>query len=395
VTAAVAWGARVALAALALAVASGPAPALAPAVVPPPTAYRITKFTIPTATQATHFGTVALSDDRLVVGAVGHRYFRGAVHVFDRASGDHVSTILKPHGEAYESFGNAVCIDGDAVLVGAPGVGEAGYAGRYVLATGCELREYVAMQPVPGGEFGAQVVCEGDVVAVGAPGGQPFPPDEGVVHRFDRVTGTPLGSITSPAPTGIFGPTHHLGGSLAVEEGILAVGAPGTDFVGAAYLYDLATGSRRQVLEPPAASPPGAFGSSVAMGGGRVAVGDPGAAGHLGAVHVYDARSGTRLYSVVNASGQPGKGYGASVALDATRLVVGETHGTLGAAEGLVHVYDAVTGAPQDVLTGYPAATTHTFGGVLDLHGGALAVGDVQDDEVAIYAGAAYLVSFP
>jgi hypothetical protein len=377
-----------------------PAPALASPSEPTwpvarPAGPRMLKLTVPGSTQATHLGRVALSDDLLAVGAPGFRTFAGAVFLFDRATGQQVGAITRPGARSGDWFGSALAFDGHALIVGAHHSGAVGYAARLDLGTGAELVRYEPASPVPGSYFGTTVVVDGDLVAVGAPGTFPFPPDEGQVHLFDHATGTPLGAIASPDPTSIFGPTHFFGASLAAEHGLLAVGAPGTDNVGTAFVYDLTTASMLFRLEPPPGYPSGAFGSAVAMAGGRVAVGDPVTDGALGAVHVYDVAGGTHLYTVTNAAGTPGTGFGLSVALDRSRLAVGNRHAELGLAHGVVTVYDAVTGALLDTLTGFPAPVTHTFGSSLDLHRGVLAVGDEQDSEVAIYAGAAYLVACP
>ena len=356
--------------------------------------YRIAKLTVPTATAATNMGQVALGAHELAVGAPGARALSGAVFVFQRATGTWIRTVSAPAVEAFAGFGAALAIEGGTLAIGAPESGDGGGAGLFDVATGSEL---FALSPgviTAGSRFGAAMAIDAEVVAVGAPGDYPFPPDDGVVHLFDRHTGAPLAAIPAPDPTPVFGFTNAFGSGVALEAGRLLVGAPGTGNVGAAYVYDVGSASLLHRLEPPLAYPAVVFGFAIDLGAGRVAVGDPSTNGGRGAAHVYDAASGAHLYSVVNAAGLAGDGFGTSVALDGERLVVGAIWERLGESQGVVRVFDVLTGRLQHVISGFPAAATQRFGGSLDLHQGQLAVGDPQDSEIATYAGAAYLITF-
>ena len=361
---------------------------------------RQVKYVVPGSTPATHLGQVALSDELLAVGAEGARSFAGVVVLFDRVTGQPAGRFMRPGAEAFDRFGGALAADGAALVVGAPGADlaglvDAGHAARYDPASGAELVRYEASTPLAGTRFGSAVAVDGEVVAVGAPGTFPFPPDEGQVHLFDRLSGAPRGRLGSPDPSGVFGPGHFFGASLAAADGLLVIGAPGTASEGTAFVHDLTTGALLHRLEPPAAFAPVSFGTAVAVAGGRVAVGDPEADGSRGVVHVYEAGTGAYLHTVENTGGTSGSSFGGALALDTERLVIADRHATVGPGQGRVTLHDPATGALQDVLAGFPVSVTGRFGSSLALRDGALAVGDVEDSQVATYAGAAYLVTFP
>jgi hypothetical protein len=127
-------------------------------------------------------------------------------------------------------------------------------------------------------------------------------------------------------------------------------------------------------------------------------VGDYGAFENRGAVHVFDVATGLHRYSVIGPDGTGstiGTSFGTSVSLGERLLAIGAQYQTSGRHRGVVHLHEVESGAPAGELVGNPAATTHHFGSSLACSGRRLAVGDVQDSEAALYAGAAYLFSSP
>ncbi|HZW09190.1 MAG TPA: hypothetical protein VFF69_04735, partial [Phycisphaerales bacterium] len=66
---------------------------------------------------------VATDGQRIAVGAAGYDTFSGAVFIFEHAAGAWVQThvLLSPSPEHFEVFGSALALDGDRLLVGAPG----------------------------------------------------------------------------------------------------------------------------------------------------------------------------------------------------------------------------------------------------------------------------------
>ena len=127
-----------------------------------------------------HFGrAVAMSGDRIVVGAMQADSTAGAVYVFRLQEGTWVeeAKLLNPDAEAsvVTQFGEAVAIDGDLIAVGAPGENHVGsYAGAvYVYrlgAGGWTLEEKLVAEDAEQLQFlGQSVAVSGGRVLAGAP----------------------------------------------------------------------------------------------------------------------------------------------------------------------------------------------------------------------------------
>jgi hypothetical protein len=175
--------------------------------------------------------------------------------------------------------------------------------------------------------FGTSVAIADGIVAVGAPGsGGP-----GAVHLFQKDQGWhQIALLTAPAAG--FGSTVSLRGE------VLAIGAPGAAG-GAGAVYVSVHGPNGWTQPQPLPDPlPGrvigevegrALGSSVAVGNGVIAVGAPGFFGHneagtpvFGAVFLFEG-NGTSWGTPVRLSAFAPRRFGSSVALLENRLVVG------------------------------------------------------------------------
>ncbi|TMA60510.1 MAG: hypothetical protein E6J75_01080, partial [Deltaproteobacteria bacterium] len=120
---------------------------------------------------------VALAGSRVVIGtpsAAGGGTKAGAVHVFDRASGNLLATIQNPAAHQGDEFGSAVAIAGDDVLVGAPfadsGALNTGAAYLFDGATGALLQTF--LNPAHGAfdHFGFAVAAGPSSLLVGTHG---------------------------------------------------------------------------------------------------------------------------------------------------------------------------------------------------------------------------------
>ncbi len=192
-----------------------------------------------------YFGTsVALDGDRAVVGAP--RYWSdktddsttwvGAAFVFDRV-GDlwRRRELKRPRStRPLAGFGQAVAIDGDTIVVGAPHPGSVPAptqqdppipGAAYVFDGGfgrtSRRRLRPKNEPPHGSHFGAAVAVHDGMIAVGAPaqGGMP-----GAVHVFVRAGRGWKRSVVLSAGIG----DDHFGASLALTADLLVIGAPTT-----------------------------------------------------------------------------------------------------------------------------------------------------------------------
>ncbi|MGM0576703.1 MAG: FG-GAP repeat protein [Myxococcota bacterium] len=241
---------------------------------------------------------LALDGDLAVVGSGVPGAFSptpGAVHLFRRSADgswalDQVLTVEDAPDDAL--FGFSVALSGDRLLVGAPADdSQAGTAtgAAYLFERGGDgawVRER-KLSPPDGAtqdRFGHAVDLDGAVAAVGAPGHPVSPPESpgarpvigpGAVYVFGRNTsGTgawglaarvvPSDGESQPLPTFANAPgPSRMGASVALDDGILLVGAPGDDNergadAGAVYVrsLDLDSDGVPDVMDACADTPP-------------------------------------------------------------------------------------------------------------------------------------------
>jgi hypothetical protein len=138
----------------------------------------------------------------------------------------------------------------------------------------------VTSDPTEDGRFGWSVAVGEGLITVGAPfenivgtGGYAGP--SGRVYIYDATTGELIDTVTSGGNAEFYG---HFGSSVAVGNGVIAIGAPdetvgGNDEAGRAYIYDLTSETITYTLVSQNSQNRGLFGNSVAVGDGVVVVG--------------------------------------------------------------------------------------------------------------------------
>jgi choice-of-anchor B domain-containing protein len=180
-------------------------------------------------------GALALSGDVALVGAPAHGEV-GAVYVFVRASGSGEWTqeaILSAEDVAPESrFGAMVAFDGATAVIGIPGTGETqgsvrAYARDAGTGSWTEAGGASAPNASAGDKFGATLALDGNEVLIGAPGAQD---GRGVVYVFRRGSEdgswTAAGELPSSGAAAGFG----LGTAVALNGDVAVAGAPGAEF---------------------------------------------------------------------------------------------------------------------------------------------------------------------
>ena len=238
---------------------------------------------------------IALSGDDLAVGVPfgSDPSYRGAVHLFHR-SGDQWQTngLLEPQGTGAENvrlFGYSLSWVSNTLAVGAPGFAVSnGLAGSAYVFT----RTNDVWQPSarlsglnhPQDEFGAAVAIDGGLLIVGAPGELAWGTNSGGAWAFVRDG---AGNWTSP--TRLLSPTgaarDYFGAAVALAGNYAVVGAPrGREQEiptqrGTVHIFQRISGSwfYRTELDSDYTYPGDFFGASVAMAGNKIAVGMPGA----------------------------------------------------------------------------------------------------------------------
>ncbi|MEE4361038.1 MAG: cadherin-like beta sandwich domain-containing protein [Pseudomonadales bacterium] len=350
------------------------------------------------------FGTtLALSGGRLAIGAPAEASAAngvdgnedddsageaGAVYLFerdDRGAWIQAAYLKASNSEAFDGFGAALALDGDRLVVGAPGEASAGFgvdsdqtdnsAGNagaaYVFERdGSGRWRQVAYLKAgntgAGDRFGAAVALSGDRIAVGAPAEasagfglnadpfDDFAAEAGAVYVFARDGGGDWAQevYLKASNTNAF---DAFGSSVALDDDSLAVGAPGEASIatgvggnqadntagdaGAVYLFTRTAGiwSQQAYLKASNTDAADGFGKALALRGDRLVVGAPGEASATG-VQGNDTAPGAgaaylfmRNNSGVWTQGQylkapnadAGDGFGTSLALAGQAIAIG------------------------------------------------------------------------
>lgn len=243
--------------------------------------------------------SVAADADSIVVGAPAHNggpLEKGVAHVFThRPDGWELEVTLLANVDVdnYSQFGFDVAMDADTVVVSTPEIkpiqGEQAAGGAWVYDrlqdhawTDGEL--LVAADGAFADKLGTSVAIDGDWIVLGAPERDEFGLHScGAAYVFKRQDAgwVERQKLIAPDPQQL----ARLGTSVAVQDGIIAVGAPTADGAmpqsGATYVYRYDPGTDQwhfeRKLGPAIVTSNDKFGQSVDIEAGSIVVGAYGA----------------------------------------------------------------------------------------------------------------------
>ena len=282
-----------------------------------------------------------------------------AVHVYvadERGGWAEATRIAPADGVVGDGFGLAISVDGDVLVVGAPGRHDGAGAAYVFERRGAHWGQEATLVPAggaPGDAMGATVAVAGDVILVGAPGRRD---GRGAVFVFERIAAAGRWVSRAPLTASDLHAGDRFGASIALADGRALIGAPGPaispgpPFVpgpapraGSGRVFTRsAQGAWVEEARLAVGDSAAAFGSAVALSAEDTAfVGAPGAAGSTGRVHVFVRHDGTwaERATVVPPSPMPRAMYGYALARAGDDLLVGAPGG-VGALPitGAVHV---------------------------------------------------------
>jgi hypothetical protein len=314
-----------------------------------------TKITASDGAADDNFGSVAISENSILIGASGDTSYAGSAYLFQKnpSTGSWDETkITASDGTAYDFFGSAIGISGNTSIIGAyrdPGEGSA-YV--YDITEMQSMKDFklTASDGLADDYFGASVAVSGSTVIVGANGVGPY---EGAAYLYQYNPNTGLwdevkltGSDTSS--------DDRFGAKVAISENNALVGAfyhdaNGTNS-GAAYLfqYNPNTGAWDETkLLASDGSSSDAFGSSVSISGNNAllgAYGDDDYATDSGAAYLfqYNPTSGAwdELKIVASDAGVSSAWFGDEVAISGnTALISAPGDNVNGAWTGAAYFY--------------------------------------------------------
>ena len=322
----------------------------------------------------------------------------------DANASSQTTELMPPQIAANDFFGNSVSINASGTAaVGAPGVsGNRGAVYLFDSATGANLRTLQASDRAFGDQFGYSAGIAQDTLVVGAPFKSVAAYSSGAVYVIEASTGTETRMLAATDS----GSADYFGYSVAISGTTAVVGAPGDNASGGpgifptesgfAYLFDTTTGTQIAKLVPLDGQVGDFFGQRVAISGNTVLVG---ASQHdangtnSGAVYVFDATTGAQTSKWTALDGAPHDHFGYSVAVSGSTAIVGAMYAdslTLGG--GAAYLFDVGTNAQIDKLTPLDAMPGEPllFGLSVAIHGDRAAIGAPLDDEFGNAAGSVY-----
>ncbi|MEM8601181.1 MAG: choice-of-anchor B family protein [Bacteroidota bacterium] len=251
-----------------------------------------------------------------------------------------LALVLAAPAWAQSRFGAAVAVAEGTAFAGASG-GDRSSGAVYVYnadAEGwAEQLRLTASDGFMGDRFGAKLAADGDMLAVGATG---MDDGRGAVYLFARSEDgwNEVGRVAPPADVPLMG----FGTTVALKDGFLAVstasqrnpwGMPDVSMQNAVYLYrhDASTGAWEQVgmLDGVAVEAHPSFGSALAIGDGLLLVGAPGSirGGTNPVVYPYrwdeDASAWVAADPLTPAEEDAPFGFGSSLVIDGDLAYVG------------------------------------------------------------------------
>ena len=367
-----------------------------------------------------HFGfAVAITGDQALVGepydtlGLGHGSVGSAGWLERQPDGSWIIEDVLYAGdtdaEFFALFGHAVALVSDLAVVGSPDASNGdgvqtgtAYVFDYVEVTGWVRSQ--RLEPQAGtefGNFGHSVAIDDDQVLISArrdgdPGAQ-----SGAVFVFERQPNDTWLEVQK-IQSGDISVGHEFGTAVVVDEGTMAISAPGAGASGkgAVYLFERQpNGSWLQIDQfAPGDTDPaiGLFGSSLDLDGELLAVGAQHAEGGSGRVFLYRWSDSTETWLSAGQvhSHDPGiKNFGSHLALSGDHLLIGATEtGNFSSDTGLVCYFRRRGGQWrfERSLTPLDGAKQDQFGTAIDIEGNTVLIGSPGDDDLNDWSGAVY-----
>ena len=325
----------------------------------------------------------------------------GSAALFDSFTGGWLLTLLPTDGTANDQFGNAIAVDGGLVAVSAFSDqvnGETtGSAYVFEVSNGAQVVKLFAKDGATNDQFGWSIAIDNGIVAVGAVGNSEHGEHAGAVYLFDAQTGKQLAKLSpDDADAG-----DLFGYSVSISKGTVVVGAPFNSDnghnSGSAYLFNIASGKQFAKLLPSDGQADDRFGISVAVSDGLIAIGadgDDDNGDNSGSAYLFSTTTGSVLAKIVAQDGASGDLFGSSIDTDGRLVAVGAPGGDVGASQsGSAYLFNASLGASQILkLVASDGQNGDFLGTSISVDDGIIVVGSPNHDGLGgSAAGAAYI----
>ena len=276
--------------------------------------------------------TVAIDGTTIVVGALYSSYGRGYLYAFTRSGSTWTGKYIT---NQKNGFATSLALDGDILAVGRPHYGGSGWRNGYVYIytrSSGSWSQRAALSPndYTNGQddFGASVALSGTTLAIGAPKSNPYKvgqsgsraTDAGVVYIYTGSGNSWTKQATLTASTKARG--DLFGSTLALSGGTLFAGVPGADSsAGAVYTFTGSGGTWTQQQKLTASDGIGgdSFGSALSASGNKLVVGAYTRDSSTGSAYLFtdDGTAWTQKHAFTASDKATGDAFAFSVGTDA------------------------------------------------------------------------------
>ena len=319
--------------------------------------------------------------------------------------------LLASDAESYDHFGDSIAVDGDTAVIGTSGDDDKGEnsGAAYIFTRDSsglwsEQQKLTAGDGEGGDGFGRSVAVSGNSVAIVAPGDNSGMGTAYVFTRDETGNWSQQQKLIPSDSEGI----DAFGFSVALDEDIVAIGAPGDYgtgpydyYAGSVYVftYDDGIWTEERKLTASDGGAYGQFGSSLSVADETIMIGS-----QAGVVYVFTRNESAWEEQILAAEDtSPGDFFGTSVAMDGNTAVIGAPYDLdNGFLAGSVYVFirdDAGDWIEQQELYASDISDTSDlfdyggdeFGWYVAVNGDTLVIGAIGDDDNNDYKGSAYL----
>lgn len=338
--------------------------------------------------------TVALSSEFLIVGALNDSdqgEFAGSVYIYDLATRELVTKIYADDAAPSDSFGSALAVFDQTLAVGSERDDDNGINSGSVylfnLNTMLQTHKLVPDDDITGDGFGEVVSITDGLIAIGVPFSDGDGINSGSAYIFDTNTGEQLHKLI---PSDI-SPDDRFGGSIAIENGKVIVGARNYDFdtfpyqesnAGTAYIFDTSTGQQIARLVPDEIEDSAGdfFSESSAINDGIIVVTSRRDNEHnspAGAVHIFTIQGLIFADTSYFPNDKFPDNFGHSISVDADLMAVGVPFDREGGSNrgGAAYVFDTTTGSMLQKIIPDDGAFNVQFGRSVGINNDIIAIG--------------------
>jgi hypothetical protein len=341
--------------------------------------------------------SVALGSGRIVVGSYGdddNGSYSGSAYIFD-LDGTQLAKIKASDGAGNDQFGKSVAVGSGRIVVGAYGDSDNGPQSGSAYIFDLDGTQVAKIKPSVGGpvnRFGWSVAVGSGRIVVGAYANDDDGPGSGNAYLFD-LDGNQLAKIDASDNASF----DFFGYAVAVGSDRICVGAyrdgDNGSYSGSAYIFDL-DGTQLAKIKPSDGATQDRFGFSVAIGSGKIVVGaktaDVNSVNGSGAAYIFDL-DGTQLAKIAASDGATADNFGSSVAVGSGRIVAGSSgDDDNGLASGSAYIFD-LDGTQLAKIDASDGATVDYFGDSVAVGSGRIVAGARFDSDNGSDSGSAYI----